>query len=136
MDLDLAQMGNEKIQAFKIGKGEYDLEEHHIIPLSHGKVKYSDSTKELRKNKSHILNSILNKAYIRMESNRYISNLPTETYINEIVKKHGTLPLSDFFISYNPSNFKPNKTSQNKFIKDRFLSIKHSIERDLSMIIK
>jgi hypothetical protein len=136
MDLDIEKKGFDKIQAFKIGMGEYELEEHHLIPISQGKEKYSDSTKVLRKNKSHILNSILNKAYIRKESNRYISNLPTQTYIDEIVKKHGTLPLSDFFIPYNASNFKPNKISQNNFVKDRFLNLKQSIDRDLKSIVK
>lgn len=136
MDLDIEHKGFGKIKAFEIGMGEYEIEEHHLIPISHGKEKYSDSTKELRKDKSHILNSILNKAYIRKESNRFISNLPTHTYIGEIVKKHGTLPLSDFFIHYNPSNFKPNKTSQINFAKDRFLTLKQSIERDLKELYK
>jgi hypothetical protein len=134
LDLDLGDKKHGEIEAYAIGKGDYEIEEHHLIPVSHGKEKYSDSTKEIRKNRDHFLNSILNKALIRKESNRYISNLHTNTYISEIVKKHGTLPLSEFFISYKAVNFKANKSSQINFLKDRFSNLKQSIERHLKSI--
>jgi hypothetical protein len=66
------------ICSWKIAQEDIIVELHHVIPLG-TETKISESTSYLRKNKSHILNSCLNFAYITKKSNRMISdNSPTE----------------------------------------------------------
>lgn len=65
-----------------INKG-FKLEDHHITPLS-GDKKIGQISSEIRKNKSHILNSVLNRTLISDEANRDISNMKLADYITQV----------------------------------------------------
>ena len=84
-DLDLEGEGYDSLKSWEIANGDYNSEVHHIIPLTQGKETIKQSTKEIRTDKSHYLNSILNLTIIREESNRYIGGLKPSEYLSEIV---------------------------------------------------
>lgn len=65
-----------------INKG-FKLEDHHITPLG-GDKKIGQISSEIRKNKSHILNSVLNRTLISDEANRDISNMKLADYITQV----------------------------------------------------
>lgn len=60
-----------------------ELEEHHLIPLGND-TKLGESSKKIRSNKNHILNSVLNKTLISKDANRAISNMTYNKYIKEV----------------------------------------------------
>lgn len=71
-----------------------DLEVHHVIPLNH-LTNLRESTSELRRNKSHILNSPLNLVFILKTSNNAIGAQTPENYFNqfeEYIKSYHLLP--------------------------------------------
>lgn len=61
-----------------------DLQMHHVIPLGTATGAIKSSTKELRKNSLHFLNSPLNMLYITEYANRIISDQPLSVYASNI----------------------------------------------------
>ena len=61
-----------------------ELEDHHIIPL-HSASNIKESAEKLRKDKTNILNSPLNRLYISKESNRAIGSKSLQQY-KEFIK--------------------------------------------------
>ena len=59
------------------------LEDHHICPLS-GATKIGQSSKDLRNDKMHILNSPLNRTYISSVSNSKINDMKPEEYFKYV----------------------------------------------------
>lgn len=55
---------------------------HHIIPLKHA-TKINQSTKEIRNDKTHRLNSVLNKTIISQSANRSIGSMQLNNYFHE-----------------------------------------------------
>ena len=60
-----------------------EREIHHIIPLS-SSTKIKQSTKELRKEKYHRLNSMLNKTPISKNANRQLSDMAVTNYFTQL----------------------------------------------------
>lgn len=60
-----------------------EREIHHIIPLSSA-TKIKQSTKELRKDKYHRLNSVLNKTPISKNANRQLSDMGVSHYFTQL----------------------------------------------------
>ena len=110
----------------------YDLEKHHIIPLScEKKVKYS--TSKLRQDASHKLNSPLNLTCITSTANRYLSSQSPDEYL----KKLKTFSLLKHYI---PNDYtKEENESIEKYhlriLKDRFDKIKTNVEDELRDLI-
>lgn len=104
------------------------IEDHHIIPL--GTVtKIGESTKSIRKNPTHILNSPLNRTYISSISNRVIRDKTTKEYFNSV----SDISIYDHCI---PANFtdipeKNTNESDNEYygqiLEKRYLEIKRDI---------
>ncbi|MBP1925265.1 hypothetical protein J2Z76_001122 [Sedimentibacter acidaminivorans] len=59
------------------------IEDHHIIPLKNA-TKIGQSSKEIRSEKKHILNSPLNRTYISSYSNIQISDMKPVDYFNYV----------------------------------------------------
>jgi hypothetical protein len=76
---------DDRLCTWKIASMEQSVQIHHIVPL--GTVtKIGETAKQLRKDKFHILNSILNLTYISQQANSAIKdNSPTE-YLKVISK--------------------------------------------------
>jgi len=72
-----------RLSAWNICEDKLKLQDHHICPLS-GAAKLGQSSKKIRDNKSHILNSPLNRTYISSSSNAFISDKKPEDYFEYV----------------------------------------------------
>lgn len=80
---DLLVNQEKKLYSEVIINKVFKLEDHHITPLG-GDKKIGQISSEIRKNKSHILNSVLNRTLISDEANRDISNMKLADYITQV----------------------------------------------------
>lgn len=80
---DLLVDEKKKIYSEILNNENFRLEDHHIIPLG-GDKKLGQNSSDLRKNKKHILNSILNRTLISEKANKDISNLKLIEYISQV----------------------------------------------------
>ena len=64
------------------------LQVHHVIPLG-ATASIAESTKKIRANKAHLLNSPLNMMYITDEANRNISNMSLGEYSSMLPSSAG-----------------------------------------------
>lgn len=80
---DLLVNQEKKLYSEVITNKGFKLEDHHITPLG-GDKKIGQISSEIRKNKSHILNSVLNRTLISDEANRDISNMKLADYITQV----------------------------------------------------
>lgn len=72
-----------RIYEYVLKDKNFNFEDHHLIPLgSYKKIK--ESSEALRKDKEHILNSVLNRAKISKQANRDISDLKLDEYMKEV----------------------------------------------------
>lgn len=80
-----------------------EVQDHHVFPLGQA-TNVGQSTSELRADKSHPLNSPLNRTLISKEANQQISSLSTERYLPElgsniaevIVNSHFLPPIQEY----------------------------------------
>lgn len=79
------KVGSESSFSFNCNTQTIKIEDHHIYPLK-GSTKIGQSSRELRSNKKHILNSPLNRTYISSVSNIQISDMKPEQYFNYVSK--------------------------------------------------
>lgn len=77
----LSELPNDFLTNKEIDINKVDVEVHHIIPLANQKT-IGLSTKEIRKNENHLLNSVMNLTPITQNSNREISSLNFNVYEN------------------------------------------------------
>lgn len=120
---DLLEKG-EKISSYKIDSenrivSRKDLEIHHIMPLGSSDITIKQSSKELRNNKNHPLNSPINLTYILKDTNRKIGNKKIQEYLKEISEYN----LETHFIP----NIDDNNIDHKKFLEDRFKLIKNAV---------
>lgn len=80
---DLQVNEEKKLYSEIVTDKNFKLEDHHIIPLG-GDKKLGQVSSEIRKNKAHILNSVLNRTLISDKANKDISNLKLADYISQI----------------------------------------------------
>ncbi|WP_322020260.1 DUF262 domain-containing protein [Clostridium butyricum] len=66
-------------------KIKIEVQDHHIIPLATSKT-LQESTKIIREDSNHILNSILNRTYILSDTNRIFSGNEPKKYLFELEK--------------------------------------------------
>jgi hypothetical protein len=69
-----------KLRAWELSKNGISIQDHHIIPLGSSKD-IGESTKSLRADKFHVLNSPLNRTYITQKANTHISSFPLSKYL-------------------------------------------------------
>ncbi|QTA78326.1 DUF262 [Desulfonema limicola] len=72
-----------RFSAWNVSEDRLKLQDHHICPLS-GAAKLGQSSKKIRDDKSHILNSPLNRTYISSVSNSVISDKKPENYFEYV----------------------------------------------------
>ncbi len=117
------------LSAYKCAKGDFKLEEHHIIPLA-SVTKIGESTRKIRREKKHILNSPLNLTYISDKANSKIRDKRIDEYFRE---------LSNFQIATHifPTDIK--KPESNEDIKDilkkRWELLKHDVTSELNRLL-
>jgi hypothetical protein len=117
---------------YKGEERELSIEDHHICPLNGSKSIY-ESTKELRSDKKHILNSPLNRTYISKTSNRELGThepLHYLSFISDSARFGHCLPLPvDTVYTRNP-----NETEQDfyrRVLDRRFEELKTELQKEL-----
>lgn len=128
--------GDVRLKPWSISENDEKLEDHHIIPIG-SCTKIQESSTKIRKNKFHILNSAINRAYISMKANRLIKSMSHDKYLKE---------LSDY-VNYGhciPENIEkdfkplPNESDDDFFyraLSNRFALIKTKIKQELMDLI-
>lgn len=111
------------------------LQDHHIFPLGAAKP-LNSSTKDLRKQETHPLNSPLNRTYISSFANGLISSMIPEQYFSYIDDK----ALSDHLSSkFNSVKRNPNEDENSfyvRILKQRFDILKMKIMTELDNLWK
>ena len=105
------------------------IEIHHIIPLAKAST-INQSSKEIRQNKGHLLNSTMNKTPISFEANRKIKTFTLTDYGNTLSK----LTLDKHIITTNWINITYDSTRTNEIInlfEDRY----DDLTRELRMVL-
>lgn len=138
-NLDYQSKYKQNLEAWSIGMGSQDIETHHIIPLANVK-NLDQSTKNLRSDKQHILNSPLNLTYLLKETNRRYRDFSPSDYLTKITDDFNNLPLYDHAIPTDKNLFKQIKSNitkpkLKKFSKIRFQEFKRKIEEELNQLI-
>lgn len=115
-----------------------EVQDHHIIPLATSK-NLQESTKKIRENSNHILNSILNRTYILSDTNRIFSGNEPKKYLHEIEENNNTHMLNDHFIpdqykEYLNSSAIENKDCIIQFYKLRFEKLKTLVYSEMNLL--
>lgn len=108
-----------------------ELHDHHIMPLATQKT-LSGSTSEIRKDKTCILNSPLNRTYILGKTNNALGAKLLSEYMPTISKAgayHHCIPAEDFSVK-NPGE--DNQDYYKRFLKARYDRLRAAIEEELS----
>ncbi|MBO8159629.1 DUF262 domain-containing protein [Thermosyntropha sp.] len=108
-----------------------DLHMHHIIPLG-SVTKIGESADKLRKDKSHILNSPLNKTYITKSANNRIKNKSIDDYYKEFEEvkfyEHFVPPIKGY-------NDKKSMNFYKAFLEERFNLLQNELKSELAFLI-
>lgn len=123
-----AQTGNE----IRIGSEsvKIELHNHHIMPLANER-NINESTQMLRNNKSHILNSPLNRTFILSRCNNYLSHKSISEYLpklSEAAAFHHCMPSDDF--SYRMPG-ESDEDYYKRFLNARYDKLKAKINEEL-----
>lgn len=101
-DLSAWKINSGKVESLKLNEKneevELVIEDHHIIPLKTATT-IQESTKKLRDDKEHVLNSVLNRTYILKKSNRLIGEDPPEKYLKKVTEINGFTSSQGHFIN-------------------------------------
>jgi hypothetical protein len=124
----------EKLLTWKIAKGEQQVDNHHIVPLATAKD-YKESTKELRKDRNHVLNSPGNKTYVLRDTNKAIGSDDFSNYVQKIQSSclgaHMIAPTQTLA----KQNSEKNEDYYNRVVKIRTAEIKQRVVDKLDDLI-
>ena len=131
---DLLSNKKRRLYDEMIVKTNLKLEDHHLIPLGADKKIDGNSTKLIRNDKKHILNSVLNLTKISKEANGKISNMKLDEYITQVDE---VCRISHFI----PKNLdkKPDEnieTYYERLIEDRYSNIRDALIKELHELKK
>jgi len=117
--------------AWKQTHQDHVYQDHHIIPLGSA-TSISESSKKIRADKSHILNSVLNRTLIGKIPNNIISDYAVEDYIKEV----HSFSFQLHFIDTTKKN-KSQKESEyhQQMLEARFTNISQAVENEISDLI-
>lgn len=117
-------------------KIKLEIQDHHIIPLATSTT-LQESTKKIREQNGHILNSILNRTYILGDTNRIFSSNEPRKYLKALEESNNTHMLNTHFIpneyrNYLNSDVIDKEEKIKEFYRLRFEKIKTMIYAELS----
>jgi hypothetical protein len=126
----------ERLTSWVTSSGESVLEDHHICPLYNAST-IGISSQDIRSDKKHILNSILNRTYISKDSNRLLGSMAPDDYIDYISEPAKfnhciSLPVKDHFRK------KPNETDEEyyeRICSGRYEVLVQEIKKELLQLI-
>ncbi|MBE6063824.1 DUF262 domain-containing protein [Clostridium cochlearium] len=125
------KVGAEESFKFDDSNQQIKLEDHHIYPLGNA-TKIGQSSKQLRSQKKHILNSPLNRTYISSSANKKINDMNPEKYLNYVSKvaQYGHFiptPIEDYFDNYNEKQ----EEDYERILEDRYNQIRSALVMEL-----
>lgn len=111
------------------------IQDHHIYPLNNA-TKMGESSKKIRKNKVHPLNSPLNRTYISSEANNLISDKNPNDYFKYVsnLAKYGhciPVPIEE---KYKMKKDEEEHKYYERLMKQRFDEIKRDLEQELDKL--
>ena len=121
---------NEPVQLSVFSECAYSLQVHHVIPL--GSISIQESTKSMRSDKKHYLNSPLNFMYITDEANRAISNKSLAEYTQIIPRSAG---LSE--LGFSVVNISATSTDQERkaALQNRHTALEQKIKHRINSLL-
>jgi hypothetical protein len=124
---------NRTINSIDISKNKYDIEVHHIIPLSSA-TSIGQSTRAIRADRNNILNSPLNLTLISKDANRIISDYSPMEYLGLIRNNVNNIPIYNHHIPNDDELLNNLSTEEGKqvFLDRRYQLLKQSIDSELS----
>ncbi len=111
------------------------LQDHHIFPLGAAKS-LNNSTKSLRTQKDHPLNSPLNRTFISSLANGLISSMAPDQYFKDVNEKSLEDHLAADFNSAKKEKNESDKEFYIRLLKQRFASIKKKLSTELDFLWK
>lgn len=126
---DFVSNKSRRLNTWEISKKEYSVEIHHIAPLT-GATKIEQSTKEIRKDPKHILNSMLNMTYISKDANQAIKDRPAHDYLN-LLEQHKT---SSHFVTIDKDTAISANDDRVSFLENRFKLLTNNINKTLDSL--
>jgi len=123
-----------QLKAWEVFESNTSLQDHHIIPLG-SVTTMGESSKELRKNKSNVLNSPLNRVLISNIANNKIRSLSINRYMPVLNKSVGSSQLIPTIVPSEDELNNRNIDSYKIFLKARFDLIKMTLERELIKLL-
>lgn len=112
----------------------YDIHVHHVIPLQN-KATMDISSKEIRKDEGHILNSPLNLSPISAKANNAIGSLPPSDYLEYIDEVatwgHYLPPVEEFSQKTDESE----NDYYRRLLKSRYVNLKHRITTEVESLL-
>lgn len=121
---------NEPVQLSVFSECAYSLQVHHVIPL--GSTSIQESTKNMRNDKKHYLNSPLNLMYITDEANRAISNKSLAEYTQIIPRSAGLTELG-----FSVVNISATSTDQERkaALENRHAALEQKIKHKINRLL-
>ncbi|CAG7840375.1 DUF262 domain-containing protein [Clostridium haemolyticum] len=111
------------------------LENHHIYPLSNA-TKIGQSSKKIRSNKNHLLNSPLNRTYISSVSNGKINDMKPEDYFEYVshVAQYGHCIATPIKEKFQKFDLESDEEFYERVLKDRYNEIYKSLVIELDKL--
>lgn len=115
------------IESYVLRLGESnELEDHHIRPLG-GAASLNESAKKLRKDKTNILNSVLNRTLITRQANRDLGSLSPARYKEDIKWER--------FVSHCiPEDFLDESSNAETCVERRYTTIRDTLIAELTKL--
>lgn len=138
VNLNIWEIARETEITINNKKIKIEVQDHHIIPLATSKT-LQESTKIIREDSNHILNSILNRTYILSDTNRIFSGNEPKKYLFELEKNSNIHMLNDHFIpdqykEYLNSSAIENEDCIIQFYKLRFEKLKTLVYSEMNLL--
>jgi len=124
-----------KLSVLSIIENGFNIEKHHIIPLSTAST-IEKSSRDLRNDKNNYLNSPLNLTYISKEANSQIKSFSPSIYLKSIKQNFNDVPINQHFIPKDNELYEYlDEQTHRKFCEERFKLIQTAIQNELEELI-
>ncbi|MCA0936677.1 DUF262 domain-containing protein [Vibrio alginolyticus] len=127
---DFRTQDKRRLTSWEVTAGNYTVEIHHIVPLT-GATTIEQSTKQIRKESKHILNSLMNMTYISREANQAIKDRQASDYLGQLASYDCQSHMIDS--STLSSNF--DKSEMEAFVRSRYVLLTQSISQHLDNLV-
>ena len=122
-----------RLTTWSAAQGKIALEDHHLVPLGSAKS-FFESSRDIRKDRGHLLNSPINRTYILKETNRTLGSESIASYSAKL----GSGNIKDHMVAKS-MQFIPSKTTTDddyeKCLKERIDDIRSILDSHLKRLL-